>query len=195
MRDELLHLLDVAEAADAGSMLAVMGAHENSSIAHDIPVAAEMLGLLRHFLATLPYQATKDGFLALDPGIYDHTESGQVMALIPIHAGDLDLVAYWLSQSIQSPKLVALPGMLALPFSIESHDDQRWLIPEWFALFYVDGAPEHCVPLLAFRSVLDDGRFADWVPAALARAESFGLTTEEATKAANRVVVRKSNAA
>jgi len=195
MRDELLHLLDVAEAAGAGSMLAIMGAHENSSIAHDIPVAAEMLGLLRHFLPTLPYQVTKDGLLALDPGIYDYTELGHVVALIPLHAGELDLVAYWLSQAMQSPKLVALPGMLALPFSIEIHDGQRWLIPEWFALFYVDRSPKHCVPLLAFRSVLNDGRFADWVPAALVRADSFGLRTEEATKAANRVVVRKSTAA
>ncbi|ANN80903.1 hypothetical protein [Bordetella flabilis] len=195
MRNELLHLLDVAEAAEAGSVLALMGGKSNPHVAQDIPVAAEMLGLLRHFMDRLPYQATEDASLALAPGIYVRSTSRQVIALVPIQAGELDLVAYWLCQGFQSPKLASMPGLLAIPFSIEEHDDQRWLIPEWFALFYVDASVEHCVPLLALRSVLDDSRFSDWVPAALARAASFGLSTDKAVLAAERVVVQKSGAA
>jgi len=195
MRDELRRLLDAAEAGEAGSMLRVMGKQANPRVAQDIPVASEMLGLLRHFGNSLPYQETDCDWLPLQPGIYDHATAGRTVAIVPVKAGELDLIAYWLTQNIQSPELLALPGLLAIPFSIEEHDGQSWLIPEWFSLFYVDASADHCVPLLGLRSVLDDGRFSDWVPAALARADAFGLPTAAAVQGAGRVVVKKSTPA
>lgn len=192
MDDNLIVLLDAAEACGPESVLTAMGAHANPSVAQDVPVAAEMFGLLRHFLGTLPRHSLADGEVyRLAPGIYENHPLNQAVAFIPIQAGELDLIAYWLAQSVQSPKMIALPGLLVLPFSIEEHDGRRWLIPEWFALFYVDSAPDHCVPLLALRSVLDDGRFSDWVDAALVRAAAFRLPTVEAVQAAAQVIIQK----
>ena len=193
MREKVQALLNTAESGDTGSILALMGMGRPSA-AQDVPAAAEMLGLLRHFETTLPFlDAPFPGALQMTPGIY--SQSDKLVALVPIGAGELDLIAYWISQSLQSPKISALPGLLALPFSIEEHDGQEWLIPEWFALFYVDASAEHCVPILTLRSILDDGRFGDWVTVALTRSGIFGLPTEAATHAASRVIPQKSNAA
>lgn len=208
MREEILRLLDVAEGAGLdvikgakldvtegakdGCILATMGSRGNSRTAQDIPVAAEMLGLLRHFGGSLDsIQVNETELLPLRPGIYDLVEPGKIVALVPVQAGTLDLVAYWISQGIQSPELVAMPGLLAIPFSIEEHDDGQWLIPEWFALYYVDSSDKHCVPLLTLRSVLDDNRFGDWVSTALARAGVFQLPTAAATAGAQRVILEK----
>lgn len=195
--DGLMALLSAAETCGAESVLTAMGKHVNAQVAQDVPAAAEMFGLLRHFLGRLPHRELDAGRgLALAPGVYQHQEHGHVVALVPVGSGELEFVAYWISQSVQSPKLLAMPGLLALPFSIEEHDGQRWLIPEWFAVFYVDSDPGHCVPLLALRSVLDDGRFSDWVTAALVRATvAFGLPTGDASRAVEQVIIEKSSAA
>ncbi len=191
MREKILRLLDVAETAEAGSVLGVMG-DANDRTAQDVPVAAEMLGLLRHFLGSLAFvEAPSDGPLPMSPGVYARGD-GQLVALLPIGADELALIAYWISESLQSPTVSALPGLLALPFAIEEHEGTEWLIPEWFALYYVDSSDEHCIPVLTLRSVLEDGRFGDWVTVALARADFFGLPTQAAAQAASRVIPRKS---
>ncbi|WP_323025726.1 hypothetical protein [Castellaniella sp.] len=194
MREKLKNLLATAEGADTGSVLALMGA-SGSSVGQDIPAAAEMLALLRHFEASLPFfEAPGSEALQMMPGIYARDDN-HLVALVPVGTGELDLIAYWISQSLQSPEISALPGLLALPFSIEEHDEQEWLIPEWFALFYVDSSEEHCVPVLTLRSILDDERFGDWVGVALARAEAFGLPKTAAAHAVSRVVPVKASAA
>jgi hypothetical protein len=201
MHVDLLKLLDAAEALGDGSILALMAAdagklanaNTNARIAQDVPVASEMFGLLRHSLEVLSLRPRGECDVTLEPGIVFDSSGEHVVALMPVKAGELDLIAYWLSQGIQSPKLLALPGVLALPFAIETFDDRRWLIPEWFALFYVDALPAHCVPLLAMRSVLNDERFGDWVSNALARADAFGLPVSDAVAGAEKVILQKAS--
>src|SRR5690606_21024395 len=127
----------------------------NPRVGQDIAVASEMLGLLRHFMGKLPFQYfSSKTALALEPGIYFDSASSVLVALLPIGPSELSLVAYWLSETLENGKVVELPGLLALPFTIEVHDEKQWLMPEWNVIFYIDSSVEHCMPLLAMKSVL-----------------------------------------
>lgn len=194
-RRRIEQLLDAAESGGDSSVITMMGKHENPRVRQDIAVASEMLGLLRHFLGKLPFHHfSSSTTLPLESGVYFDPTENRLVALIPIGPSELGLVAYWLSETLENANLVELPGLLALPFTIEEHDEKQWLMPEWNVIFYIDSSVEHCVPVLALKSVLDDGRFSDWVDVALERAEAFGLPTGQAKAETQRVVLRKAPA-
>jgi hypothetical protein len=186
-RAVLLGLIDIAisadsASADAGGFLSVMSRNK-PHIRQDIPAAFEMYTLLSHHLLTLPLRLLplEDACLALTPGIAFDAPSGRVVALLPVEARQLELVAYWLTDGLQSDTVRAMAGVLALPFSIEVHNEVQWLVPEWFAAFYIDmdSPGQRCVPILALRSVIQDERFSDWVVIARQRMRVFGLPCEE----------------
>jgi UDP-2,3-diacylglucosamine pyrophosphatase LpxH len=52
-----------------------------------------------------------------------------------------------------------------------------------FAVFYVDGNEDHCIPILALSSVLEDERFGDWVSVAFERMQTFCLPCNRARSA------------
>lgn len=193
--DDIERLLDAAEAGGASSVITMMGRHTNPRVGQDIAVASEMLGLLRHFMGKLPFQYfSSKTVLSLEPGIYCDATASSLIALLPVGPSELSLVAYWLSEALENRKAVELPGLLALPFTIEEHGERQWLMPEWNAMYYIDSSVEHCMPMLALKSVLDDVRFSDWVSVALERADALGLPTGRAREEAQRVVVRKTTA-
>lgn len=195
LRHNIEKLLDAAESGGDSSVITVMGKHENHRVRQDIAVASEMLGLLRHFLCKLPFRDySSSTVLLLEPGVYFDPVKNRLVALVSIGPSELALVAYWLSETFENESIVGLPGLLALPFTIEEHDEKQWLMPEWTVMFYIDSSVEHCVPVLALKSVLDDGRFSDWVEVALERIEVFGLPTGQAKIETQRVVVHKANA-
>jgi hypothetical protein len=106
------------------------------------------------------------------------------VALLTIPAGGLEYVLHWGAASLQSPKVKALPGVLALPFSVESRNDTQYVLPDWFAAYYVDGDPEKCVPLLTLKAMLDhEGMAGDWVDVALQRMPLYRLPQTKATQA------------
>ncbi|UXI68353.1 hypothetical protein [Tahibacter amnicola] len=149
---------------------------KSSALRRDIPVAFEMYALLEHLLGRLPQRPVIAGEpLPLEPGIYLNTASRNVVALMLVEPGTLTHVALWASQSLSSDRVRAMGGVLALPFSVETHDGRVQLVPEWWVAFYLDGDPARGLPLLAMRAVLEDERFSDWVDVATRRLAAFGL--------------------
>jgi len=186
-RQELQTLAEAAISGDvltgegSGFMTAVMG-RQKKLVQQDIPAAMEMYTLLSHFLARLPLHAvTFEGAdVLLAPSILFDEPAGKVVALVPIGADELSLVALWIAAGIRSETVRKMAGVLALPFSIEMHSETQVLVPEWFAAFYVSGNEDHCVPTLIMQSVMDDDRFRDWVAVALERMSVFGLPNASA---------------
>ena len=183
-------LLDAAISSDAVSddgqcgFIRVM-AKGRAPVRTDIAVAFEMYGLLRHFTDSLNWRRDRPESLA--PGIY--TQATSVVALIPVPAGELPELAFWICDGLRNEHVKRQAGVLGLAFVVERHADREHLIPEWWAVFYVGGSPEHCVPLLALRSVVDDERIGgDWVSTSLARMDAFGLPTASATAALETAV-------
>jgi hypothetical protein len=173
---------DVIDDADGG-FIAVM-AKSNPNVRQDIPAAFEMYTVLSHYLEKLPfYEVAFNADLLLTPAIFCDKESSKLVALLPVQAGDLDLIAYWIAGGIRSDTVRKMGGVLALPFTIETHSEVRHLIPEWFAAFYVGGNEDHCVPSLTMRSITLDDRFGDWVAIAVERMTTFGLPNAAASSA------------
>lgn len=195
--ETLRMLIDRAVASDATAedgacgFIRVMARRRAAQL--DIPVAFELYGLLQHFAEALPWhEMPLEGSLPLTPGLF--ASDAWVVAMIPIEAGSLSDVAHWLADGLHSGHVKQHAGLLALPFAIETHGGQQHLIPEWFAAFYVNADPSHCVPLLALRSALDDNRIgADWVTVSLVRMEAFGLPSASARSALHEAESQRSS--
>lgn len=195
-RAELAALVDSAIGGDVltdsgGGFVAVM-AKGNPNIKQDIPAAFDMYALLSHFLQKLPIYAVtlEEADALLAPAVLFDEPAGRIVLLIPVEKNELDAIAFWVAEGIRSNTVRAMGGILALPFSIETHDDVRHLIPEWFAAFYVDGSEDHCIPSLTFRSVTLDERFGDWVAIAFERMRVFGLPCEAASNGIRQETTR-----
>lgn len=192
MKDKISTMIEAAIGGDVltddgGGFVSIMG-KSSPSIRQDIPAAFEAFTLLSHFLGRLPVRpVTLDStspLSDLSPAILHDATAARLVALLPIGAGELTAVAYWLTDSVRSDQVKQMAGVLALPFSIENHAGVEHLLPEWFAAFYVRGEPGHCIPILALRSVLADQRFGgDWVGVALERMTAFALPQEQAASA------------
>lgn len=188
----LTELMDLSTAAVSGDVLTdsdggflrVMSC-KTRVVQRDIPAGFEMYTLLTHFLPKLALHAVNlsSADVLLAPAVLYDEPAGRLVALIQVNAHELELVAYWLSAGIRSDIVKGLPGLLAVPFSIEAHEGRRHLIPEWFAAFYVDGNEDHCVPILALQSIIADERMGDWVSVAFERMGAFGLPCDTATQA------------
>lgn len=167
-----------------GGFVKVM-AKNKPHIQQDIPAAFEMYTLLSHFLPTLPLHAVALELTppSLSPSIRFDQAQGRLVALIPLSAGEMELVAYWVSGGLRSDIVKAMAGILALPFSVETRDDVSHLVPEWFAAFYVGGSQEHCVPILTLPSITTDERIGDWVEVAFLRMPLFGMPCARASEA------------
>lgn len=208
-KNELSSLIFEATSADVISntscgFISVMS-QKSKEVQRDIPAAFEMYSLLE-FYSQSSNMVQADLFpgehsgptLVLEPSIvFDHAQdgTGRVVAFIPIQPGDLSLIAMWLSESLCSPHVQGLPGLLALPFTIERHNNQLMLLPSWFAAFYVDGSAETCVPILAMKSVLSHDQFGDWAQTALHGLSGFGMPTKHAMAAAAQVVPKLASTA
>jgi len=192
MKDKISAMIEAAIGDDVltdegGGFVSIMG-KSSPSIRQDIPAAFESYTLLSHFLDRLPVRPASleaaRPISDLSPAILHDEMAARLIALLPIGAGELTAVAYWLTDSLRSNQVKQMDGVLALPFSIESHAGVAHLLPEWFAAFYVRGEPSHCIPILALRSVLTDQRFGgDWVGVALERMTVFALPQEQAASA------------
>lgn len=167
-----------------GGFVKVM-ARNKPQIQQDIPAAFEMYTLLSHYIGTLPLQAVAfdSAEQSLAPAIRYDEAQGRLVALIPLAPGEMELVAYWVSGGLRSDMVKAMAGVLALPFSIETHDNVPHLVPEWFAAFYVGASEDHCVPILTLPSITSDERIGDWVEVALLRMPMFGLPCANAAEA------------
>ena len=179
--------------AQAGGGFVSVMAKSSPAIQKDIPAAFEMYTLLEHYLKSLPVRHAAIGYgakmLDLEPGIVVDDDGRKVIALLPIQATQLAQVAFWLADALPSQEVKAMPGTLALMFSVETHEGTEHLLPEWMAVFYVQGDARHCVPILALKSVLEDERFGgDWVAVALHRLTDFSLPQADAQQAAGAEV-------
>ncbi|MDR2208080.1 MAG: hypothetical protein LBE22_03800 [Azoarcus sp.] len=158
-------------------------------IRQDIPAAFDAYTLLLHFLDSLPVEHTalsdEPPSVELAPAIHFDANRGRVLALIPISVGELDAISYWYTLNMMSKTVKQMPGLLALPFCLETHAKMEVLIPDWCGAFFVDGEPSHCVPILVMRSMLSQKAVGqDWVDAALARLRVFALPTDAARQSA-----------
>ncbi len=185
MKDKISAMIEAAIGGDG--FVSIMG-KSSPGIRQDIPAAFEAYTLLSHFIGRLPvHPVTLDAtnpLSDLSPAILHDATAARLVALLPICAGELTAVAYWITDSVRSDQVKQMAGVLALPFSIETPlTGVEVLLPEWFAAFYVDADPGHCIPILALRAVLADERFGDWVSVALERMAAFGLPQEQAGNA------------
>lgn len=170
-----------------GGFLAVMS-KGSSMVRQDIPASFEMYSLLHHYLPRFEVEQGDFGEaeLLLSPGIQYDPQRKAVVLLIRIESDTLQYVACAITENLRSDKVKAMPGVLAIPFSIETYEGEQFLVPEWFVAFYVDGSEDQCVPLLTGRSVTDDQRFGDWVGIAVERMGHFGLPRSAAQDAMRR---------
>jgi len=192
MKDKIRVMIETAIGGDVlnekdGGFVSIMGKN-SPNIQQDIPAAFEAYTLLLHFLDRLPTCSVSldaaSPMSGLSPAILHDAATARLVALLPIEADELATVAYWLTDSMRSQQIKQMAGVLALPFSIEHHAGVDHLLPEWFAAFYVHGEPDHCIPILALRSVLADQRFGgDWVNMALERMTVFALPQKQAKNA------------
>ena len=179
VRGQIASLADAALCGDwAGggpdSVLRAMGC--SASKARDVPVAMEMIALLQHFAKSHALQGfpSEGAPMALAPGIA--WDGSRAVLLLDVAAGSFDEIAYWIGDRLPSAQVKAMPGVLALPFTVESPAAGAMLFPDWFAVFYPHGRPSHAFPVLALQSAMaheDIG--ADWVGAALGRMAFYGL--------------------
>lgn len=175
--------------ANTGTGVVRLMAQQGLAQQQDIAVAFEMLSLLECFIDSSPIVASNETSLPLKQGVYWRAEGDKVALtlLVNIAATELSLVAFWLSESIPSERTKAAKGTLALPFIIETHDDKAYLMPDWFAAFYVDSNQRHCIPMMALKSITSNPSFGgNWVDIALARMPSYGLHQYEAESALAR---------
>ena len=170
------------EANEQPSVLQVMG--RDPAKARDVPVAMEMVALLQHFADRLAVRDVPElgeigsQDVELSPGIV--WGGSKLLALLDIPAGAFEEMAHWIADSLPSAKIRAMPGVLALPFTIENQGDgddvQAVLFPDWIAVFYPHARAEHAFPILTLRSVLASEAFGgDWVDAAVGRMGFYGL--------------------
>ena len=170
------------QGSDKASVLRAMG--RDSLQARDVPVAMEMIALLQHFATRLDVRDVpglgEEGKedVELAPGIV--WGGSKLLVLLNVPAGAFEDIAHWVADSLPSAKIKAMPGVLALPFTIESTGEgdeaQAVLFPDWVAVFYPHGRQEHAFPILALRSVLSNDAFGgDWVDAAVGRMGFYGL--------------------
>jgi len=192
MEDTISAMIETAIGGDVisnegGGFMSVM-AKSTPGIRQDIPAAFEAYTLLSYCLDRLPVHTASLNadapVIDLSPAVLHDPGAGRLVALLPIAATQLPVVAYWLTDHMHSAQIKQMPGLLALPFSIETHAGTEHLLPEWYAAFYVHGEPGHCIPILALRSVLTDQRFGgDWVSVALERMTTFALPQVQARSA------------
>lgn len=186
IRAEIATLTDAAmcgdwEFGEAASVLRAMG--RNTLQAKDVPGAMEMVALLQHFAPRLRVIDTsslgEDGKdVELAQGIV--WGSGKLLLLIEIPVGEFENIAYWVADTLPSSKIKAMPGVLALPFTVESPGEDgnghRVLFPDWFAVFYPHGKAEHAFATLVLRSMLShEALGGDWVDVAVSRMGFYGL--------------------
>lgn len=173
--------------SDTISVLQLMG--RNALQARDVPAAMEMISLLQHFAPRIPVLKLENEFkenTALRSGLF-WGESSKLILLLDISAGGLDEVACWIADNLPSAKIKSMPGLLAIPFTVEKkgHDDsaQNVLFPDWVTVFYPYSRAENAFPILTLRSVLSHDAFSDgWVEAAIERLGFYGLPRNESSK-------------
>lgn len=160
--------------------------------AADIPAVFEYFSLLEHVITTCkPLETGKDenplkfSVNGLSTGVYVTEAQKQLLLAIKVEAGMLSYVAHWITETIPSDKIKALPGTLVIPFALEDHNNESFLLPEWCAAFYVDSEDDKCIPVITLRSVLHTESIPpDWTLSALYRLHSYGLDVDKAIKAA-----------
>ena len=192
MKNEIRDMIDSATSGDVlsdegGGFVYIMS-KKSPGIKQDIAAAFESYSLLSHYLDSIPVHPVSlekaESLQELSPGVIYDKDMGKLVALLPIGDEELNLIAYWITDSMQSDSIKKMAGVLALPFAIEEHAEVKHLIPEWFAAFYVNGSKDHCIPILALKSVLLDQQIGnDWVTVALERMTSFALPQDNAQKA------------
>lgn len=185
-------------AQEGGGFVGVM-ASSRAAVQKDIPAAFEMYTLLEHFLETLPIRyetlAYEAGPVDLKPGIVVDRTGSKILALLPIEAGHFTEVAFWLADALPSREVKAMAGLLVLMFTVHAPETICHLLPEWTAAFYVQGSADHCVPILALKSVLEDERFGgDWVSVAVHRLSEFSLPQAQAQQAVGAQIKTTSQA-
>jgi len=174
---------------DGGGFIKVMASKNSHAVENDIPTAFEMYTLLQYFVDRLPFAAMPlhEDFAPMDlaPLIAHDEERNRLVALLPVTEDmPLGVIAHFIADRLPSAQVKSMPGILALPFVIETHEGAEHLIPEWYAAFYKDGHPGHCFPILTMRSVLNEESFSgDWVDVALNRMAVFRLPREDAQEA------------
>lgn len=171
----------ITEAIAPSSGILAMMASKSTLHQEDIPAAFEACALLSHTLSK--FGALNTSQVTLAPGVYISKCLKRLTCVSQFQAGELEYAAMWLMGYTHSQKIKQQPGVLAIPFSIEVHEDLKLLIPEWFAVFYLRGDPAHCVPLLTLRSILEQPDITDWTQSALRLAEERGLPCAQAKDA------------
>ncbi len=188
IRAQIAVLTDAALCGDwkgsnVPSVLRAMG--QDSVKARDIPAAMEMVALLQHFGATLPVRLSTlggDAPVELQAGVV-WDQGGKLVLMVAVDAGALEHIAHWVADALPSQELRAMPGVLAMPFSVEAHGEgegaEAVLFPEWFTVYYPYGRADLAFPILALRSILHHEQFGgDWVNVAIGRMAHYSLPRE-----------------
>lgn len=168
-------------------------ARKGPAFQKDIPAASEFYAFL---LSALNKTAVQQTSLDEDaarvsiaaPAVHHDEDTRRVLVLANIAAGMLPYEAHWITQGLFSASLKEQAGVLALPFMIQPESEATsahcHLMPDWFAAFYVDGNPAHCIPILALKSMQESQLSGfDWVELALLRMAHYGLPQQDALNA------------
>lgn len=183
---------DVLSADEGKYGLVQLLQSKGPKFAADIPAVFEYFSLLEHVITTCKsvgiVKAENSRSFSVNgllTGVYVAEDQKQLLLAIQVEADMLPYVAHWITETIPSDKIKALPGTLVIPFALEEHSNESFLLPEWCAAFYVDSEDEKCIPVITLRSVLHTESIPpDWTLSALYRLHSYGLDVHKAIKAA-----------
>lgn len=107
----------------------------------------------------------------------------------------LETHAYWLTQALHNPTIKQSSGMLCIPFTLLSYDDETeenpcpLVLPEWFSLYYMTDSQFRagaCTPLTNHLNIdrMVDGVDLENAPdIAMTRAKDYRLPTAAAVEA------------
>ncbi|QTP13406.1 hypothetical protein [Serratia symbiotica] len=179
---------------DKNISLIQMMSMKGKAFATDIPVITEYFSLLDYVLekqseiGTLPI--TVDGEILinrLQTAAYRSEDNKQCLLAIAVNEGELGYIAHWVADRIRSVRVSNMPGVLLLPFTVESHESIPFLLPDWCAAFYVDQNPDTCVPIITLQSVLTNNAIpGDWTLSALHRLHSYHCPVSKALAGAEK---------
>ncbi|HEN3280819.1 TPA: hypothetical protein U5D21_002666 [Yersinia enterocolitica] len=170
------------------SLMVLKGNH----VLKDIPIVFEMFSILSYATTKFPivnYEFKNDTEIDLyqfKNTIVASEEKNKLILFLTVDAGDLPYVAHWISDSIPSQQVKSMAGLLAIPFSIELHAGNPFILPEWCAAFYVNNNSKHCIPTVTLHSMANsnvEGFSGDWTENALHRLSFFNLPVRDAQKA------------
>ena len=176
MKEKIKAALEASFHYREGGLIASIG---NDNIkAQDIPRIAESFSLLAYFVEKLPIYSFSGQALNIEPCII--LDKTKLVLMLHVNEGSATHVCHWLFDTICSPKLRDMAGIVAVPFVFAQVKGELHIVPDWFFVFYPEGGEFFFVPAVISKSVLsNDDVGEEWASFVVGEMNNYCLPTEK----------------